>query len=134
MITDSKSPLTISPTDSKEGAAPAPGRLRRLWAHETPRQAGMLFSAQTGALAAGLLVSVVQARWMEPREMGRLAFCLGVLLIAGLFSEFGIFVAGARLLALSRDQEGARRQLGALVTMAAAIGAAYSVVIALIAI
>ena len=94
----------------------------------------MLFSAQTGALAAGLLVSVVQARWMEPREMGRLAFCMSVVLIAGLFSEFGIFVAGARLLALSRDQEGARRQLGALVTMAAVIGALYSAAILLIAI
>ncbi|HEV8487350.1 MAG TPA: oligosaccharide flippase family protein [Blastocatellia bacterium] len=125
---------TISQPDGTEGASPISGRLRRLLARETPRQAGMLFSAQTGALAAGLLVSVVQARWMEPREMGRLAFCLSVLFIAGLFPELGIFATGARLLALSRDQESARRQLGALVTMAAVIGAVYSLVIALIAI
>src|SRR6185369_3206742 len=72
--------------------------------------------------------------WMEPREMGRLAFCLSILLIAGLFSELGIFAAGARLLALSKDQESARRELGALVAMAAVIGAVYTAGIALIAI
>ena len=131
MITDQKASDIIS---QLEGTGPRSGRLRNLLSRETPRQAGMLFSAQTAALVAGLLVSVVQARWMEPREMGRLAFCMSVVVIAGLFSEFGIFVAGARLLALSKDQERARRQLGALVTMAAVIGAAYSAAIALIAI
>src|ERR1044071_5586435 len=100
MITDPKTPDTVPQPDGPGRATTASRRLRRLLARETPRQAGMLFSAQTGALAAGLLVSVVQARWMEPREMGRLAFCLSVLLIAGLFSELGVFAAGARLLAL----------------------------------
>ena len=129
-----ETPYAKRETPYAERGLPMSGRLRRLLARETPRQAGMLFSAQTGGLAAGLLVSVIQARWMEPRELGRLAFCLSVLLIAGLFSECGIFMAGSRLLALTRDQESARKQLGALVTMAAAIGAVYSVVIALIAI
>ena len=106
----------------------------RLWKRETPRQAGLLFSAQSGSIAAGFLVSVVQARLMDPGEMGRLALCLSVIWIGSLFFELGVSAAGARLLALSDNEEVSRRQLGALVTMGAAIGIAFSLFIAAIAI
>lgn len=133
--------MTIESKASKaapkpEGAKNAAGmsgqleKLRILWTRETPRQAGMLFSAQSGSVAAGLLVSLTQARVMEPREMGRLAFCLGLLLILSLFSEFGIFAAGARALALIKNEDEARERLGALVAMAGAIGVVYSLCIA----
>jgi O-antigen/teichoic acid export membrane protein len=97
---------------------------------ETPRQAGMLFSAQTGSMAASLLVSVVQARWMEPTELGRFAFCLATLLLAGIFFEVGIFAAGARVLALARDSTEASRILAALVLLAIMLGLVYSAFVA----
>jgi O-antigen/teichoic acid export membrane protein len=108
--------------------------LARLWKREAPRQAGILFSAQSGSIAAGFLASVVQARWMDPGEMGRLALCLSVIWIASLFFELGVSAAGARLLALTDGEEESRRQLGALVAMGAAIGITYSLFIAAIAV
>jgi O-antigen/teichoic acid export membrane protein len=107
---------------------PAPDAGFRLG--ETTRQAGMLFSAQTGAMIAGLLASLMQARWMVPAEMGRFAFCLAVVTVAGIFFDFGIFSAGARVLALEQDQENQRRALGALVLMTTALSLTFSVFIA----
>jgi O-antigen/teichoic acid export membrane protein len=90
----------------------------------------MLFSAQTGAMFAGLAVSLIQARWMEPAEMGRFAFCITVVIITSLFFEFGVFSAGARVLALERDSEAQRQALGALVVMTLVISFAFSIFIA----
>ncbi|HKP10666.1 MAG TPA: lipopolysaccharide biosynthesis protein, partial [Blastocatellia bacterium] len=97
---------------------------------ETVRQAGMLFTAQTGSLAAGLLVSLIQARWMEPAEMGRFAFCIAIIVVGGVFFDFGLFSAGARVLALEHDEEGQRRALGALVILAVIIGVGFTAFIA----
>jgi O-antigen/teichoic acid export membrane protein len=90
----------------------------------------MLFSAQTGAMLAGFVVSLIQARWMEPAEMGRFAFCIAVVIITSIFFEFGVFSAGARVLALERDTGAQRKALGALVLMTAAISLAFSLFIA----
>lgn len=106
----------------------------RLRLGETGRQAGMLFSAHTGSMFAGLLVSLVQAWWMDPSEMGRFAFCLALIVISGLFFEVGIFSAGSRVLALAGDEEGERQTLGALILMAAAIGATFAAFVALAAV
>jgi O-antigen/teichoic acid export membrane protein len=95
------------------------------------RQAGMLFSAQTASMFVGLLVSLIQARWMDPAEMGRFAFCFAIIIVTGIFFEFGIFSAGARVLALEHDSENQRRALGALVLMTTIISLAFSVFIAL---
>src|SRR5947207_15171922 len=69
---ESQSEVTSVLTPSLRPPAPGPRPLLG----ETVRQAGMLFTAQSGALAAGLLISLIQARWMEPAEMGRFAFRL----------------------------------------------------------
>jgi len=91
----------------------------------------MLFSAQTASMFVGLLVSLIQARWMDPAEMGRFAFCFAIIIVTGIFFEFGIFSAGARVLALEHDSENQRRALGALVLMTTIISLAFSVFIAL---
>jgi len=90
----------------------------------------MLFTAQTGSLVAGLLISLIQARWMEPAEMGRFAFCLAIIMVGGVFFEFGLFSAGARVLALEHDSERQRRALGALVILTAIVGLGFSSFIA----
>lgn len=90
----------------------------------------MLLSAQTGGKIAGLLASLIQARFMAPAEMGRFAFCLAVVMVAGTFFDFGVFSAGARVLALEQDSANQRRSLGALVLMTAALSLAFSIFIA----
>lgn len=108
-----------------------PGLLARMG--ETTRQAGMLFTANTGSMMAGFLAGLIQGRWMEPVELGRFAFCLSIIVIGSLFFEFGIFAAGARVLALAEDEEGERRALGALVIMALVIGLTFALFILAIA-
>lgn len=101
---------------------------------ETVRQSGLLFSAQSVSTAMNLLVSVALMRWLESAEMGRLAFSLGVILLANLFFELGIFAAGSRVLALARDKHDEHRALGALVLLAAVLGAALSLFLAAVAV
>jgi len=86
----------------------------------------MLFSAQTASTFIGLLASIILGRWMEPAEMGRFTFCLGIIVIASLFFEFGISSSGARVLALATDRASERLALGALVLMTILIGVAFS--------
>lgn len=119
--------IPLSPLNPAQPSAPD----SRPLVGETVRQAGMLFSAQTASMFVGLLVSLIQARWMDPAEMGRFAFCFAIIIVTGIFFEFGIFSAGARVLALEHDSENQRRALGALVLMTTIISLAFSVFIAL---
>jgi O-antigen/teichoic acid export membrane protein len=116
--------------ESQTAAAPPRRRIPASLFGETVRQAGMLFTAQTGSLAAGLLISLIQARWMEPAEMGRFAFCIAIITVGGVCFEFGLFSAGARVLALEQDGQRQRQALGALVILTAAVGLAFSSFIA----
>jgi O-antigen/teichoic acid export membrane protein len=116
---------TLSPTNpiaSAQSPAPRFG--------ETIRQTGMLFSAQTGAMFVNVLVSLVLLRWMEKEEAGHLAFCLSVIIIANLFFELGIFAAGSRLLANAKTPDDERSILGALILIAAVLGASLAIFIA----
>jgi O-antigen/teichoic acid export membrane protein len=125
MGSEADSLSSTSPISSAQPRAPRFG--------ETIRQTGMLFSAQTGTMFVNLLVSFVLLKWMEPEEMGRLAWCLSIIIITGLFFELGIFAAGSRLLALAKDGEAERSALGALVLMAMGIGSAVAIFIAFLA-
>ncbi|MEW6209916.1 MAG: lipopolysaccharide biosynthesis protein [Acidobacteriota bacterium] len=96
---------------------------------ETPRQAGMLFSAHTASMFITLAATVVQLRWMEPAERGRYALALTVVLLATLLLEPGVFPAGGRVLALSPDRETERRTLGALTIVALGLGVILSILL-----
>jgi O-antigen/teichoic acid export membrane protein len=117
---------TLSPKPDAAASMPA----SRLRLGETTRQAGMLFSAQTASMFAGFLASIIQARWMEPAEMGRFAFCLSIILVASLFFEFGVSSAGARVLALAHDRQSEQKALGALIVMTFVIGVGFCLFIA----
>lgn len=93
----------------------------------------MLFSAHTGSMALGVVTGLIQAKWMEPKELGRFTFCLTIIVLGGLFFEFGIFSAGSRVLALAGSRNAERRALAALILMAAGIGAIFAIFVALAA-
>lgn len=84
---------------------------------ETPRQAGILFTAQMGSMVATFVSTLVQTRWMSPSEFGHYVFCITVIVIAGLIIELGIFPAGGRVLALLHDRKDQRNALGAIVLL-----------------
>jgi len=90
----------------------------------------MLFSAQTGSMFAGFFASIILGRWMEPGEMGRLAFCLSIILVCGLVFELGFSSAGARVLALAENEDSERQALGALFLITLAIAVAFALFIA----
>ncbi|HET8677956.1 MAG TPA: lipopolysaccharide biosynthesis protein [Blastocatellia bacterium] len=94
----------------------------------------MLFSAHTLSMGAGFVASLIFGRWMEPSEFGRFAFCLSVVTLLDLVIEFGFFPAGARVLALAKDEVAERRALGSLVLIALAVGAALALAVAALAI
>jgi O-antigen/teichoic acid export membrane protein len=94
----------------------------------------MLFSAHTLSMGAGFLTSLIFGRWMEPAEAGRFAFGLSIVMILDLVIEFGFFPAGARLLALAKDESTERRALGALVLIAVLVGAALALFILALAV
>jgi O-antigen/teichoic acid export membrane protein len=120
-----------SEADSLSSTNPIPAAQTRVPRFgETLRQTGMLFSAQTATMFVNLLVSFVLLKWMEPAEMGRLAFSLAVIIIVNLFFELGIFAAGSRLLATAKTSIEEHSVLGALVLMAAMMGLALAVFIA----
>ncbi len=85
-------------------------------------------------MGAGFLASLIFGRWMEPGEFGRFAFCLSVVTLLDLVIEFGFFPAGARVLALAKDELAERRALGSLVLIALAVGAVLALVVAALAI
>jgi len=114
------------PTSSEERITSAASRFR---IGETTRQAGMLFSAQSASMVAGLFASIILGRWMEPVEMGRYAFCLSVIIVASLIFELGISSAGARVLALASNVEEERQSLGALAVLTLVIGTVFAVFI-----
>lgn len=65
--------------------------------------------------------------------MGRLAFCLSIILVSGLVFELGFSSAGARVLALAENRESERQALGALVLITLTIGVAFAFFIAAVA-
>jgi O-antigen/teichoic acid export membrane protein len=97
----------------------------KLLSRETPRQAGMLFSAQTVSMLLGLFASLIQARWLEPAELGRFAFCLTVVLVTSLLFEFGVSSAGARVLAFAANDRDQRQALAALTLITFVISIAF---------
>jgi O-antigen/teichoic acid export membrane protein len=117
---------TLSSAPDNSSSPPGP----RFRFGETTRQAGMLFSAQTTSMFAGFAASLIQARWMEPAEMGRFVFCLAVVLVTSLFFEFGVSSAGARVLALAHDKREQKQALGALALMTFVISIAFAIFIA----
>ncbi|HEU4386886.1 MAG TPA: oligosaccharide flippase family protein [Blastocatellia bacterium] len=101
---------------------------------ETPRQAGLLFSAQMASTFCSFGATVILGRTLPDSEYGRFAFCLSVIVIIALLFDFGLFSAGARLLALAADRDSERTVLGALLMITAGFGLVLAAIIATIAV
>lgn len=101
---------------------------------ETPRQAGLLFSAQMASTVCSFGATVILGRTLPDSEYGRFAFCLSVIVISALLFDFGLFSAGARLLALAPDRETERTVLGALLMITAGFGLVFAAIVAAIAV
>jgi O-antigen/teichoic acid export membrane protein len=107
----------------------------RLWAKrlrtEAGRQTSILYAAQIASSALNLAFASTLARALGREGFGVFSFCwFSIIGYVGLLFEFGVFAAGARLLAVATDREEERRLLGALVVAALAIGVLLGATIA----
>ena len=91
----------------------------------------MLYGAQLLSMALNFGFVVIVGRAMSQEEFGVYSFCVNsVLLFLSYLFEFGVFAAGARLLAIAPDPEAERRLLGALSIVGLGIGTLFSLTIA----
>jgi O-antigen/teichoic acid export membrane protein len=98
---------------------------------EAPRQTVLLYGAQIASMGLNFVFTLVIGRAMSQEDYGIFSFCVfSVVLFLGYLFEFGIFAAGARLLAVAKDREAERRMLGALVVAALAVGLLFDATIA----
>lgn len=98
---------------------------------EAGRQTVVLYGAQVASMGLNFLFTLIIGRAMSQEDYGIFSFCVfSVIFFLGYLFEFGVFAAGARLLATAPDREAERRMLGALVVSAVAIGALFSATIA----
>jgi O-antigen/teichoic acid export membrane protein len=94
-------------------------------------QTSLLYGAQLASMVLNFAFTVVIGRAMSQDDFGVFSFCVfSVVMFLGYLFEFGIFSAGARLLALAETPEDERRTLGALLLAGAGVGALFSLTIA----
>jgi O-antigen/teichoic acid export membrane protein len=106
--------------------------LRSLIREEAGRQTAVLYGAQLLSMALNFVFGVVVVgRAMSQEDYGVYSFCIySVVVFLGFLFEFGVFSAGARLLAIAETPEEERRTRGTLVVTGTAIGLAFGLVIA----
>ncbi|HQR40452.1 MAG TPA: lipopolysaccharide biosynthesis protein [Blastocatellia bacterium] len=100
-------------------------------ATEAGRQTAVLYAAQLSSMALNFLFTVVIGRTMSQEDFGVFSFCaFSIIIFSGYMFEFGVFSAGARLLAIAGTPEAERRTFGTLVVAGLAIGLLFAIVIA----
>ena len=100
---------------------------------DTGRQTILLYGAQLASMALNFAFTIVVGRAMSQDDFGVFSFCVfSIVVFAGYLFEFGVFSAGARLLAITTDRADERRLLGALAFTGLAIAAAFAITVALL--
>jgi O-antigen/teichoic acid export membrane protein len=89
----------------------------------------LLYGSQIAILGLGILISVINTRFLGPVDYGILSFILTLVLFISPFFEFGFFSAGARLLALTNNEQEERKLIGGLVVITIGIALLFSLVI-----
>lgn len=104
-----------------------PQTIIKLITSETSRQTSLLFMAQLSSGMLNALLSAIIARSLGEDRFGVFVFCwFSLIQYISNFFEFGIFAAGARLLAISRDQQATRQLIGALFFLSLILGISFS--------
>lgn len=83
--------------------------------NKSKRQVILLYSCTIIGIFLGVLVSIVNTRFLEPSSYGDVRYVNNIIaFFSGIFL-FGYFVSGSRLLALARDKDEANKIKGGLV-------------------
>lgn len=83
--------------------------------NKSKKQVILLYSCTIIGLFLGVLVSIVNTRFLEPSSYGDVRYVNNIIaFFSGIFL-FGYFVSGSRLLALAKDKEEANKIKGGLV-------------------
>src|SRR5215207_5237378 len=91
-------------------ATPSPSRLQTLLRNDAGRQTAVLYGAQLLSMALNFGFTIIVGRAMSQEDYGVYSVCFfSVVLFLSYLFEFGVFGAGARLLAIAPDREEERR-------------------------
>ncbi|HNB72886.1 MAG TPA: glycosyltransferase [Acidobacteriota bacterium] len=107
-------------------ALPQPQSDRKQITHQT----SLLYAAQLTGTGLNFATTFLLARWMGVDNFSLFTFCsVSILTFVSLFFEFGMFSAGARLLAISKDETEENEVLGALLVLGLGLGLAMAIFI-----
>jgi O-antigen/teichoic acid export membrane protein len=105
--------------------------LRERLLTEAGWQTTVLYGAQVAASGLNFLFTAVIVRAMSADDYGAFSICIfTVISFTGYLFEFGLFAAGARLLAVARDRPEERRIFGAMLAAGLAIGLLFTLFVA----
>jgi O-antigen/teichoic acid export membrane protein len=94
-------------------------------------QTAVLYGSQLGSSALNALFLAAVARSLTKEQFDVFTLCaVSLLPNLGYVFEFGVFSAGARLLAVAADRQEERRLLGALLAAGVSIGALFALAVA----
>jgi O-antigen/teichoic acid export membrane protein len=96
---------------------------------KTAKQSLTLYASQIIVLGLNVAINVVNTRFLGPFEYGILSFCSALIAFIVLFFEFGVFTAGARILALSKNDKEEKEYIGTLLVLAILIGISFGIFI-----
>ena len=81
------------------------------------KQAVVLYISTLAGVLIGMLVSVLNTRYLAPSDYGDVRYVNNIIqMLSGIFL-FGYFVIGSRLLAIAKDKDEAAQIKGGLVTI-----------------
>lgn len=89
------------------------------------RQTGVLYISLIVSLVLGIVVSVINTRFLGPKAFGDFKFIQTIWTLSVLFVTFGVFTTGGNLLAEKKTVETERRLMGSLVILAAGISLVF---------
>lgn len=83
------------------------------------RQSVVLYGATLLGTVAGVLASIVNTRFLDPADYGDVRYVQNIINLVSQILLFGYFLSGSRLLALTNDEQRARRVRGTMVVILA---------------
>ena len=93
------------------------------------RQTGVLSGSQMLVLITSTFTGMVNSRYLGPSGYGVYSFAMTAITFLSIFFGFGIFSAGARLIALASDDSEEREIAGTMIILGAVIALLFSVTV-----
>jgi O-antigen/teichoic acid export membrane protein len=100
--------------------------VKKLLNSRAARQTGYLYASHLIVLFAGILINILNTRYLGPVEYGLYSFTFAVNEFITLFVDFGFYSSGARMLALAGNKQTQKELTAALLVLTLVLGTVSS--------